>query len=51
MKACRQVGRVGKPNVREISLELAIQLLHLHFLEHEIMLVIVSDNFVRDIKS
>lgn len=37
--------------MREISLELAIQLLHLHFLKHEIMLAIVSDNCVRDIKS
>lgn len=36
---------------REISLKHAIQLLHLYFIKHEIMFIIVLDNCVRDISS
>jgi len=44
-------GLGGQQIDREFSLEHAIQLLHLYFIKHEIMFIIVLDNCVRDISS
>lgn len=44
-------GLGGQLIDREISLQHAIQLLHLYFIKHEIMFIIVLDNCVRDISS
>lgn len=44
-------GLGGQLTDREISLWHAIQLLHLYFIKHEIMFIIVLDKCVRDISS
>lgn len=51
IKELKVEGLRGQLIDREISLWHAIELLHLYFIKHEIMFIIVLDNCVRDISS